>query len=329
MFGIRPGLTAQNDLFGTRSNNGQSNAYFGFGDVTGGYGLVQYNRKLAFSSNTESSNSDFTTGAKIPQGFSSFSNYTQRMYIFSGYVNPGLDSNTNYSSITSNTQGTISSSWAGTTRRGGVSPAAYFGIRFDQGASGSNQVWYGGYSDNTGLYYGTGNYLSTSTETGGSLTSLSYTCHVGAGFASYQKAYFVGGINNGTNISTISYRDWSTGSVSTLSTTDTNVGYYGYGLANWGYGYRFGGVGGINATDNMRFNFYNETRQSAAALSGSSTLFAGVTSASSVFGYIWTGYQNTLNRFLNLYSWSTSTVSNNSYTTADTNNGWITANAGV
>lgn len=327
MFGVRPGLTGQNNLFGTRSDNSRSNAYFGFGDTSGSNSaLQQYNRVLAFSSLTESSNTNFTTGGKIPQGFSCFSNYTQRMYIFSGYVNPGLDSQTNYSALTTNTQGTISSSWAGVTRRGGCGPASYFGIRYDTNYS---QIWFGGYSDNTGLYYSRLDALLTTTETGIAQGSNSYTCHVGAGFSSYQKAYFVGGIDNGTNRNTISYRDWFSGTVASVTATDTGAGYYSYGLSNWAYGYRFAGVGSIGPTNNLRFSFANETSQAASSLSGSSTLFAGSTSASSVFGYIWTGYQNTLNRYLNLYSWSTSTVSNNSYYTGDASQGWINAAAGV
>lgn len=331
MFGVQPGLHAQYYLFGTRSVNGQSKAYFGFGDTSGSNtALVQYNRYLTFSTNTETANSNYTTGAKIPQGFSCFSTYTSRYYIYSGYVNPGLDGNTNYQNLTSNTSGTISSAWGTPLRRGGVSPAAYLGIRFDAGAAGSNQVWYGGYSDNTGLYYGNGNYLSTGTETGGALTGLSYTCHVGCGFSSYQKAYFVGGINNGTNISTISYRDWSTGTVATISATDNAVGYYAYGVANWGYGYRFAGAGSYTYANTLRFNFYNETSQTGTALPSTQAQFAGCTSASDVYGYLWTGYRAaTLNRFLNLYSWSTSTFSDFSYTTADASSGWINATAGV
>ena len=324
---LTPGLTGQNNLFGTRSDNSQSKAYFGFGDTSGSNtALQQYNRVLTFSSLTESSNTAFTTGGKIPQGFSSFSNYTQRMYIFSGFNGSGTDANTNYSSLTTNTQGTISSAWAGVTRRGGSSPANYFGIRFDTNFA---QVWFGGYSDNTGLYYSRLDALLTATETGTSLGSNSYTCHVGAGFASFQKAYFVGGIDNGTNRNYISYRDWTTGTVATVAATDTGAGYYSYGLSNWAYGYRFAGTGSIGPTNNLRFSFANETSQAASSLVGSSTLFAGSTSASSVFGYIWTGYQNTLNRYLNLYSWSTSTVSNNSYSTADASSGWINATGGV
>ncbi len=327
MIAFKPGRQAQFDLFGTRSNNSRSNAYFGFGDYTSGYALVQYNRILAFSNNTESSNTNFSTGAKIPQGFSAFSNYTQRMYILSGYANPGLDSNTNYSSITSNTQGTISGTWYGVLRRGGCSPAAYFGIRFDTSYS---TLWFGGYSDNTGLYYNRLDALVTSTETGVSGGTNSYTCHVGAGFANYQKAYFVGGINNGTTVSTISYRDWSSGTIATVAATDVATSYYSYGVCNWGYGYRFGGQGGGAYNNTLRFNFYNETSQTGTSLPSSQAQFSGVTSASNTHGYLWTGYRSsTLNRFLNLYSWSTDTISDNSYSTADPNNGWIMAVGGV
>jgi len=327
MFGVRPGLSAQKDLFGTRSDNSRSNAYFGFGDVTGFHTLVQYNRVLSFSSNTESSNTNFTTGAKIPQGFSAFSNYTQRMYIFSGYNGSGTDGNTNYSSITSNTQGTISSAWAGVTRRGGAAPAAYFGIRNDTSYS---QLWFGGYSDTTGLYYSRLDALLTVTETGSAIGNNGYVSHVGCGFSSFIDTYFVGGLSNGAQISTISKRNWSTGTVSTLSATDNATGYYTYGVSNWGYGYRFGGIGNTNYANTLRFNFYNETRQTGTSLPSTQIQYAGVTSASNVFGYLWTGYrQFTLNRFLNLYSWSTSTISDNSYTTADTSSGWIHAGAGV
>ena len=329
MFGVRPGLHAQYYLFGTRSNNGQGKAFFGFGDVTGGYSLVQYNRILTLSTLTESSNSNFTTGGKLPQGFSCFSNYTARYYIFCGYVNPGLDTNTNYQNLTSNTSGTISSTWGNPARRGGFSPAAYLGVQFDAGVNGYNQVWYGGYSDNTGLYYGNGNYLTTYTETGGALTSLSYTSHVGCGFSSYQKAYLVGGINGGGNLSVISSRDWATGTIATNG-ADNAAGYWGYSVCNWGYGYRWAGQGSWNYANTLRYNFYNETSQTGAALPSTQAQFGGVTSADNVYAYLWTGYQSaTLNRFLNLYSWSTSTVSSNSYTTADTNNGWIYGTAGV
>jgi hypothetical protein len=328
MRGFTPGASAQFDLFGTRSNNSRSNAYFGFGDVTGGFGNVQYNRVLAFSTNTESSNTNFTTGAKIPQNAGSFSNYTQRMYIFSGYVNPGLDSNTNYSSITSNTQGTISSAWAGVTRRGCAGPAAYFGIRFDTSYA---QIWFGGYSDNTGLYYSRLDALLTVTETGSAQGSNSYASTVGVGFATYQRAYFIGGLTTGGSaISTISYRDWATGTVATVAATDNAAGYYGYGVGNWGYGYRWAGQGSWTYNNTLRFNYYNETRQTGTALPSSQPQFGGITSASNVFGYLWTGYRgSTLNRFLNLYSWSTSTFLDASYSTADTNNGWIANTAGV
>jgi hypothetical protein len=249
------------------------------------------------------------------------------MYIFSGYVNPGLDSNTNYSSITSNTQGTISSAWAGVTRRGGCSPASYFGIRFDTNYA---QVWFGGYSDNTGLYYSRIDALLTVTETGSAQGSNSYTCHVGSGFSSFQKTYFVGGIDNGTNRNYISYRDWTTGTVATVAATDTAAGYYGYGASNWGYGYRFAGAGSYTYANTLRFSFANETSQTGTALPSSQSQFSGSTSASSVNAYLWTGYRSsTLNRFLNLYSWSTSTISDGSYVTADASSGWINGTAGV
>lgn len=330
MFGVRPGLHAQYYLFGTRSNNGQNKAYFGFGDTSGSLtNIVQYNRMLSFSNNTESSNSNYTTGGKMPGNFACFSNYSSKYYIYSGYTGSTIDGNTNTQSLTTNTSGTISSSWGTPLRRSGNNPAGYFGIRND--ASAGNTVWYGGYSDTTSLIYANGNYLTTSTETGGALTSVSTAFAYAAGFSSYQKAYFAGGYDSVFNLATlIQSRDWSTGTVATNG-NDIAAGYLGYGICNWGYAYRFGGGGGVQAYNNtMRMNFYNETKQTGTSLPSTQVQYAGVTSASDKFGYLWTGYRGTtLNRFLNLYSWSTSTFSDNSYTTADPNSGWIQASAGV
>ena len=58
--------------------------------------------------------------------------------------------------------------------------------------------------------------------------------------------------------------------------------------------------------------------------------YQGVASATSTVGYVWTGYRSsTLNRLYHKLTFSTETWSNNSYTTADTNSGWITSNSGA
>jgi len=59
-------------------------------------------------------------------------------------------------------------------------------------------------------------------------------------------------------------------------------------------------------------------------------LFQGVCSATATIGYVWTGYRaSTLNRAYHKLTFSTETWSNNSYTTADTNSGWINGNSGA
>jgi hypothetical protein len=59
-------------------------------------------------------------------------------------------------------------------------------------------------------------------------------------------------------------------------------------------------------------------------------LFQGVATVTSTVGYVWTGYRNfTLNRAYHKLTFSTETWTNNSYTTGDTNSGWITSGSGA
>lgn len=325
MIAFKPGRQAQFDLWGTRSNMGQGFSIFGFGDATGGYSNTPFSRKYTFSNSTESSNSDFTTGKKIVQGTAFWSSLSSKVYLISGYTGSGLDTNVNTQAFSTNTQSTISNSWMGVVRRGTTAPGQFFGIRFDA-SSGSCAIM-GGYSDNTGLYYARIDYLQTFNETGGYAGDNTFSSHVGISFASYENYYYAGGYES---ITTMSKRNNTTGSVSTLAATDT-AGYYGYGTGNWGYGYRFGGTYFQNYSNTMRFNYYNETRQTGTSLPSTQPQFSpGTTGVSNVFAYLWTGYRgSTLNRFLNLYSWSTDTFTDASYTTGDTNNGWIYATGGT
>jgi hypothetical protein len=104
----------------------------------------------------------------------------------------------------------------------------------------------------------------------------------------------------------------------------------GYAFSNASWGYRANGATVTNAS-NIKLTFSTETKSTGTnSPEGSLQLFQGVSTVTSTVGYVWTGYRNfTLNRAYHKLTFSTETWTNNSYTTGDTNSGWITSGSGA
>ena len=297
---------------------GFSSAYFLFGDVTGGPSVVGYNRTLSFSTNTESTRMAIST-SRISQGAGGFS--STNIYHINGY-NTGIVTIKNKIFAASDSFTTASISLT-VERRGMTINLPHI--------TKSKIYLLGGYSDSLGQYRADGTYISTASDTATNTTAIPAARHVSVGLYESNNAYVIGGYNSsGANTDTIYKYIMTTDTTSTLSATDVVINSQGYAFSNSAWGYRANG-GAVTSASNIKFTFSTETRSTGSnSPEGSLNLFQGVCSATSTAGYVWTGYRSaTLNRALHILTFSTEVWTNNSYTTADTNSGWINGNSGA
>ena len=308
---------AQGPVAGTQVT-GFGSGYFLFGDVTGGMSNVGYNRTISFSTDSESTRTA-NTGPRISQGAGGFS--STNIYHINGYQG-GIVTVKNKILAASDTQATVTISLT-VERRGATINLPHY--------TKSKIYLLGGYSDSLGQYRADGTYITTATDTATNTTAIPAARHVSMGLYESDNAYIIGGFNSsGANTDTIYKYVMTSDTTSTLSATDSVSNSQGYAFSNSAWGYRANG-GAVTSASNIKFTFSTETRSTGSnSPEGSLQLFQGVCSATATVGYVWTGYRNyTLNRAYHKLTFSTETWTNNSYTTADTNSGWINGSSGA
>ena len=313
-----PNITQTPAISAGTQVTGFSSAYFLFGDVTGGLSNVGYNRTISFSTDSESSRTA-NTGPRISQGAGGFS--STNIYHINGYQG-GIVTVKNKILAASDTQATVTISLT-VERRGATINLPHI--------TKSRIYLLGGYSDSLGQYRADGTYITTATDTATNTTAIPAARHVSEGLYESSNAYVIGGFNSsGAHTNTIYKYVMTTDTASTLSATDSVSNSQAYAFANSAWGYRANGAN-VTSASNIKFTFSTETRSTGSNSPETSLqLLQGVCSATATVGYVWTGYRNfTLNRAYHKLTFSTETWTNNSYTTADTNSGWINGSSGA
>jgi hypothetical protein len=297
---------------------GFGSGYFLFGDPTGSNSGVGYNRTISFSTDSESTR-NANTGPRISQGAGGFS--STNIYHINGYQG-GLVTVKNKILAASDSQGTATISFT-VERRGGTNNMPHL--------TKSRIYFMGGYSDTLGQYRSDVTYITTASDTATNTNALPAARHVGPAMYESSNAYAIGGYNSsGAHTNTIYKYIMTSDTASTLSATDSVSNSQGYAFSNSAWGYRANGAN-VTSASNIKFTFSTETRSTGSnSPEGSLQLFQGIATATSTVGYVWTGYRNfTLNRAYHKLTFSTETWTNNSYTTGDTNSGWITSGSGA
>jgi hypothetical protein len=189
----------------------------------------------------------------------------------------------------------------------------------------------GGYSDSLGQYRSDVTRITTANDTATNATSITAARHVSVGMYQSDNSYIIGGYNtSGATTNTIYKYAMNTDTASNTSVTDSVNNAQGYAISNSVWAYRVNGVS-VTSANNIKLTYSTETTSTGSNSPESSLqLFQGVASATATVGYVWTGYRNfTLNRAYHKLTFSTETWTNNSYTTGDTNSGWITSGSGA
>jgi len=297
---------------------GFGSAYFLFGDPTGS-SYVGYNRTISFSTDSESARTA-NTGPRWSQGAAGFS--STNIYHINGY-NAGLVTVKNKILAASDTQSAPTISLT-VERRGATInlPSAIVGSRF---------YFMGGYSDSLAQYRADNTYITTSTDTATNATSITAARHVSVGMYESYNVYILGGYTTGGGSTNTIYKYvMNTDTPSNTSITESTNMAQGYSFSNASWAYRANGATVTN-TSNIKLTYSTETKSAGSNSPETSLqLFQGVASATATIGYVWTGYRNTtLNRAYHKLTFSTETWTNNSYTTGDTNSGWINGSSGA
>ncbi len=297
---------------------GFGSGYFLFGDPTGSNSGVGYNRTISFSTDSESTR-NANTGPRISQGAGGFS--STNIYHINGYQG-GLVTVKNKILAASDSQGTAVVSFT-VERRGATNNLPHL--------TKSRIYFMGGYSDTLGQYRSDTTYITTASDTATNTTAITDARHVSVAMYENNNAYILGGYNSsGASTSTIYKYAMNTDTASNTSITESSGMAQGYAFSNASWGYRANGATVTNAS-NIKLTFSTETKSTGSnSPEGSLQLFQGIATATSTVGYVWTGYRNfTLNRAYHKLTFSTETWTNNSYTTGDTNSGWITSGSGA
>lgn len=297
---------------------GFGSAYFTFGDNTGASGNTGYNRTISFSTDSESTRTA-VTGPKQSQGAGGFS--STNIYHINGYAG-GLNTTKTKILAASDSQSTPSISFT-VERRGATNNLPHY--------TKSRIYFMGGYSDSLGQYRTDATYITTATDTPTNTNAISAALHVSVGMYESNNVYILGGYTTGNGTTTGIYKYvMTTDTASNTSLTESTATAQGYSFSNSAWGYRANGTAGTSS-NNIKITFATETKSTGTNSPESGLqLFQGVSSATSTIGYVWTGYRaSTLNRAYHKLTFSTETWSNNSYTTADTNSGWITSGSGA
>lgn len=308
---------AQGPVAGTQVT-GFTSAYFLFGDVTGGNSAVGYNRTISFSTDSESSRTA-NTGPRLSQGAGGFS--STHIYHINGF-NGGLNTTKNKIQASSDVQSTLVLSFT-VERRGATNNLPHY--------TKSRIYMMGGYSDTLGQYRTDVTYITTSNDTATNTNAITGARHVSVGMYENTTAYILGGYTTGNGSTNTIYKYvMTTDTASNTSLTESSNMAQGYSFSNASWAYRANGATVTNAS-NIKITYSTETKTTGSnSPEANLQLFQGVSSATSTIGYVWTGYRNfTLNRAYHKLTFSTETWSNNSYTTGDTNSGWITSGSGA
>lgn len=308
-----PAITAGTQVTGFGS------AYFLFGDVVGNNNGVGFNRTISFSTDSESIRTA-NTGPRISQGAGGFS--STNIYHINGFQGGGV-SVKNKVLAASDVQSTPTISFT-VERRGFTNNLPHF--------TKSRIYCISGYSDSLGQYRTDVTYITTSTDTATNTNALTAARHVPPAMYENATIYVLGGYTTGNVLTNTIYKYVMTTDTSsnTSLTESSNMGQ-GYSFSNSSWGYRANGQPTITSASNIKITYATETKTTGTNSPESGLqLFQGVSSATATVGYVWTGYRvSTLNRAYHKLTFSTETWTNNSYTTGDTNSGWITSNSGA
>lgn len=295
-----------------------SSAYFTFGDNTGANGDTGYNRTISFSTDSESTRTA-VTGPKQSQGAGGFS--STNIYHINGYAG-GLNTTKTKILAASDSQSSPSISFT-VERRGATNNLPHY--------TKSRIYFMGGYSDTLGQYRTDVTYITTSNDTATNTNAITAARHVSVGMYENTTAYILGGYTTGNGTTNTIYKYvMTTDTASNTSLTESSNMGQGYSFSNSVWAYRANGAT-VNSASNIKITYATETKSTGTNSPETNLqLFQGVSSATSTVGYVWTGYRNfTLNRAYHKLTFSTETWSNNSYTTGDTNSGWITSGSGA
>lgn len=294
--------------------------YTGFGKGYFSYGLydisistvVNYNRTLSFSTNTEStrttlSNTRTTLGAG---GFSPTS-----IYHVKGY-NAGMSSIVTKVSNSTDTSTTPTISF--TLER--------YGPCYQLPNYNRNRIYYiGGYNDPSTSYRKETTFIIQNTDTAVNETDIATAKYLGATLTFKESAYlFSGFTTGGVYTNSIDKYVMNTGTPSVLAATDETSRAHAFGLGYNSFGYV---AYGHLYSYFKKFTYATETMSNGAA-SGFGDLHQGVAITTESAGYCWTGYYAFLIRALHKLTFATETWTDNSYSTGDTNNGWVNASSG-
>lgn len=293
-----------------------TNGYFSFGTTDAGYAApVQYNRTISISTNTESTRTAMSTAARATQGASGFS--STHIYHIKGY-SAGLITTVNKVLAASDSQSSPTISFT-VERRGPYIPCPFYLGRI---------YVFGGYRDTDTSYRAETTYINSSTDTATNSTNIPVATHVGTSLFNNSYAWLMGGYIVGSiNVGTIFKFTFATSSVSTLAATDV-ANMQGYGLNNRSFGYRaMGSAASYN--NNKKLTYATDTLSAGTNSPEAVQMYQGTQYVTSSTGYCWTGYRaSTLNRILHKLTFATETWANASYTTGDTNTGWVQATGG-
>lgn len=293
-----------------------SNGYFSFGDNSGGFtSLTQFNRTISKTTDTESTRTDMSTAGRASQGASSFN--STDIYHIKGYI-AGLSTTVN--KVVGATDSQSSPTIAFTVeRRGPMVPCPpYLGRIY----------YFGGYRDTDATYRADTTYINSSTDTATNDTNITAQRHAGVSLFNSSFVWLVGGYDiNGYTTNTIYKWVFASSSISTLSETDVSNSV-AYSLNSLSAGYRVAGDG-ASYDNNKKLTYATDTLSSIQDSPDSETLYNGTQYVTLTDGYCWTGWRgSTLYRTLHKLSFATETWTNNSYTTADANDGWIQSTSG-
>jgi len=272
-----------------------------------------FNRTLSFATYTESSNTNISTGNRIVQGMSGFS--PSHTYHMKGYLLAGSTATTvNKLSAYTATETVPTISFSVERRGGGTNMPHYQRSRL---------YFYGGYSDSLGQYRADTTYVTQNTDTATNATSLPAGRHMAGTIWTSTNAYIMDGYTTGGGYSNTTYKYVFSSDTASTSTASVTVNQNPYGMSSNVYGYRCFGTN-IGYTGNNKLSWSTETWATAPnGPESQSSMLGGCGMATQTDGFLWTGYQSYLKRILYRLTWSTETWTNNSYTTADANSGFI------
>jgi hypothetical protein len=293
-----------------------ANGYFSFGDSSGSLsGLQTYNRTISKSTSTESTRTVMSTSGRMPQGASGFS--STDIYQIKGYL-AGLSTTVNKVVGASDSQSSPTITFT-VERRGPFAPCTIYLGRI---------YYFGGYRDTDSTYRNDTTYITTSTDSATNDSNITAARHAGTSLFNNTYSWLIGGYTTGGGSTTTIYK-WifASSSISTISATDVSGGQ-GYGLNSFSIGYRVAGAG-PSYNNNKKLTYATDTLAAIANSPDAEDLYSGTQYVTSSEGYCWTGWRGTtLKRTLHKLTFSTETWTNGSYTTADTNSGWVQGTGG-